>query len=229
MKKLLLLLPLLLSVVPNAYAESKQSVSILGDSYSTFEGFLEPGDNAVWYFEDKDYDRTDVRTVDQTWWHRFISENGYRLCMNNSYSGSTVCNRGYDGDDYTNRSFLTRCKNLGNPDILFIFGATNDSWAGVQIGDYKYSGQTKGDLYKFRPALCKMMRFITERYPNVDIYYILNDGLSDEIDESVKTVCGHYNVPVIELTGIDKINGHPSRLGMEQIAAQVKAAVKFAK
>ena len=103
------------------YAGDKQSVSILGDSYSTFEGYIEPESNITWYYEPVRDDRTDLRTVDQTWWHRFIKENGYKLCKNNSYSGSTVCNRGYEGDDYTDRSFLIRCKNLGNPDIIFIF------------------------------------------------------------------------------------------------------------
>ena len=64
---------------------------------------------------------------------------------------------------------------------------------------------------------------VTERYPNVEIYYIINDGLKDEIVESINTVCKHYNVPTIQLTGIDKINGHPSIKGMGQISDQLKA------
>ena len=67
------------------------------------------------------------------------------------------------------------------------------------------------------------MRMVTERYPNVEIYYIINDGLKDEIVESINTVCKHYNVPTIQLTGIDKINGHPSIKGMGQISDQLKA------
>lgn len=223
MKKIVSLLVFAVFAAMSLYAGDKQSVSILGDSYSTFEGYIEPESNITWYYEPVRDDRTDLRTVDQTWWHRFIKENGYKLCKNTSYSGSTVCNRGYEGDDYTDRSFLTRCKNLGNPDIILIFGATNDSWAGVPIGEYKYEGQTKGDLYTFRPALAKMMRMVTERYPNVEIYYIINDGLKDEIVESINTVCKHYNVPTIQLTGIDKINGHPSIKGMGQISDQLKA------
>ena len=223
MKKIIALCVLAASAAMSLSAGDKQSVSILGDSYSTFEGYIEPESNITWYYEPIRDDRTDLRTVDQTWWHRFIKDNGYKLCKNNSYSGSTVCNRGYDGDDYTDRSFLTRCKDLGNPDVIFIFGGTNDSWAGVPIGEYKYEGQGKGDLYTFRPAIAKMMRMITERYPNVDIYYIINDGLKDEIVESINTVCKHYNVPTIQLAGIDKINGHPSIKGMGQISDQIKA------
>jgi len=226
MKKLVSLFLFAASAVTTMLAEVAPSVSILGDSYSTFEGYIEPASNVTWYYEPVRDDRTDLRTVDQTWWHKFIKENGYKLCVNNSYSGSTVCNRGYDGEDYTDRSFLTRCKNLGNPDIIFIFGATNDCWAGVEMGEYKYENQGKGDLYKFRPALAKVMRSITERYPNVQIYYILNDCLSEQINESIDTICAHYKVPVIKLHDIDKINMHPSVKGMEQIALQLKHAVK---
>ena len=226
MKKLVFLLSLICSISFIGFAQVKPSVSILGDSYSTFEGYHEPATNTPWYYEPVRDDRTDLRTVDQTWWHRFIKDNGYKLCRNNSFSGSTVCNRGYDGEDSTASSFLTRCRDLGNPDVLFIFGGTNDCWAGVPMGDYKYEKQGKGDLYKFRPALAKMMNIITNRYPNVDIYFIINDVLSDEVVESINTVCAHYNVPTIQLHDIDKINMHPSVKGMEQIAEQLKQAVK---
>ena len=62
-----------------------------------------------------------------------------------------------------------------------------------------------------------------DRYLNVEIYFILNDGLQAEINESVKTICAHYQIPCVELNGIDKINGHPSVKGMNQICEQVEA------
>ena len=61
-----------------------------------------------------------------------------------------------------------------------------------------------------------------DRYPNVEIYFILNDGLQEEVNESVKTVCEHYQVPCIVLEGIDKSNGHPTVKGMKQICEQVE-------
>lgn len=73
-------------------AQSRKGVSILGDSYSTFENMVEPAGNALWYFKKPDPKLTDVNDVKQTWWHIFISENGYRLVQNNSFSGSTICN-----------------------------------------------------------------------------------------------------------------------------------------
>lgn len=203
----------------------KPSVSILGDSYSTYEGYIKPATNDMWYWAIDPDNRTDVHDVTQTWWWQFIKENGFRLEQNNSYSGSTISYKGYNQSNYQPRSFITRANNLGSPDILLIFGATNDSWANVEVGEYKWEGQTDMDLFTFRPAICKLMKDVTVRYPNVDIYYIINDGLRPEIVESVETVCEKYGVPAIRLKDIDKKNGHPSVKGMRQIADQLKEAI----
>ena len=145
--------------------------------------------------------------------------------MNDSYSGSTICNTGYNKEDYTDRSFITRMKRLGCPDVIFIFGATNDSWANSPIGDFKYSDWTKEDLYNFRPALSYLLSNMIDYYPNIKIYYILNDGLKEEINNSIKDICKHYEIPLIELNNIDKKNGHPSVVGMQQISEQLKSAL----
>ena len=211
-----------------AVAQSAKSISILGDSYSTFEGYLQPDTNAVWYWDNWDAKNTDVHRVRETWWHQFIKENGYRLCVNNSFSGATICYSGYKGadgklSDYSDRSFITRLKNLGNPDIILVFGGTNDSWAGSPIGDYKYESWTHEDLFSFRPAMACLLEKMSDYYPNVEIVFLLNDELKDEIDESVRTICTYYGVKWIEFENIDKINGHPSIKGMKQISEQLKA------
>ena len=208
-----------------AVAQTK-AVSILGDSYSTYEDFVTPAANELWYYAKNSEQKTDVKDVRQTWWHQLIKENGWRLAVNNSYSGATISYTGYDGNDYSPRSFNTRMDNLGQPDIIFIFGATNDSWAGSPIGDFKYEDIKKADLYEFRPALAHMLRWMTDRYVNTEIYFILNTELKDEINTSVKTICEHYGVPVITLTEVDKISGHPSVKGMRQIADQVNSFLK---
>ena len=208
-----------------ALAQSK-TVSILGDSYSTYEDFVTPATNELWYYAKNSEQKTDVKDVRQTWWHQLIKENGWRLAVNNSYSGATISYTGYDGNDYSPRSFNTRMDNLGQPDIIFIFGATNDSWAGSPIGDFKYEDIKKADLYEFRPALAHMLRWMTDRYVNTEIYFILNTELKDEINTSVKTICEYYGVPVITLTEVDKISGHPSVKGMRQIADQVNSFLK---
>lgn len=212
-------------------AQYRKSVSILGDSYSTFQGYLKPDTNAVWYWDNPEAQNTDVHQVCETWWHQFIKKNGYRLCVNNSFSGATISYSGYKRNnpehaDYSDRSFITRLKNLGCPDVIFVFGGTNDSWAGSPIGEYQYEGWTREDLFAFRPAMAKLLKDLIDFYPNVEIYFLLNDGLKEEINESVRTVCAHYGVPCIELEGIDKINGHPSVEGMKQICAQIELKIK---
>ena len=201
------------------------SISILGDSYSTFEGYVTPSTNEMWYYEQPG-NRTDVDDVTQTWWWQVADQGGYRLCVNNSYSGSTIGYRGYDGNDYSDRSFLTRMDHLGNPDIILIFGATNDSWAGEEVGQYKYGGWQKGDFYTFRPAMAFLLDHMKKRYPHVKIYFLLNSELRDDINESCHTICDHYGIPCITLHDIHKINGHPSVEGMKAIACQVLDVIK---
>ena len=193
MKKTFTIIIALLFGVGVGLAQTRKAVSILGDSYSTFENYLQPDTNAVWYFRIPK-NINDVVSVGQTWWYKFISENGYKLCVNNS----------------------------------FIFGGTNDSWAGAPIGEYKYENWTKEDLYTFRPAMAYMLDHMKYRYPNVEIYFILNCDLKSEINESVKNICNHYSIPYIELTDIDKQSGHPSIKGMQQINEQIKSFIEKA-
>lgn len=225
MKKTVLFL-LIVLVAGSVYSAKKiKSVSILGDSYSTFEGYLQPDTNNVWYFKIPKHD-TDVDTVSQTWWYKFIEDNKYKLCINNSYSGATICNTGYRKADYTHRSFITRMDNLGKPDIIFIFGGTNDDWAGAPIGEYQYTDYSKKDLYKFRPAMAYLLQFMRKHYRHAAIYFILNSELKDQTVESVRIICKYYKIDCIELHDIDKKGRHPSIKGMEQINEQIKQFIE---
>ena len=221
MKKIFFFLSLLTAIS----CANAQSVSILGDSYSTFEGYVQPSTNEIWYYEENG-NKTDVNDVTDTWWWQVVNEGGLHLCQNNSYSGSTIGYRGYDGNDYSARSFLSRMDDLGCPDIIFIFGATNDSWAGEPVGDYKYEGWTKADFYTFRPAMANMLNHMKRRYPNVHIYFLLNSELRDDITNSCIEICKHYQIPCIQLKDIHKINGHPSVKGMKSISQQILKRLK---
>lgn len=227
---LLALLTLVLLGGEAANAESpkrvaKPVVSILGDSYSTFRGYI-PEDNAFWYSTSPDRSRTDVDDVTQTWWWQLISEGGYILGKNESYSGATICFTGYRGEDYADRSFITRLPRLGSPDILLIFGGTNDSWARVPMGEFVYRNLTRGHYYEFRPALGKLLDEAKKRYPGTDIYFILNTELSDDVNDAVRKECELFKVNLIELKDIDKKAGHPTKLGMTQIKTQVLQALQ---
>lgn len=225
MKRLLILLSMTLCI-GICHAQPKETVAILGDSYSTYEGYLTPSTNEIWYFQPWRDKRTDVNDVKQTWWWQVIDRGGYKLGVNNSYSGSTICNTGYNDEDYTARSFITRLTNLGSPDIIFVFGGTNDSWAGVPIGEYKYENIKRADLFTFRPAMAFLLQGLINHYPGSSIYVIVNDGLSEEVTSSMITICDEYHIKHIELKNIDKIGGHPSIKGMEQISRQILDFVK---
>ena len=87
-----------------------KNVLIFGDSYSTFEGYIPKG-FAVYYSESGSGE-TDVRNVKETWWHRLISETNSDLIQNNSWSGSTICYTGYNGDCSETSSFICRLNKL---------------------------------------------------------------------------------------------------------------------
>lgn len=224
MKKLLFLVFFVVALAAGAVSP-RTGVSILGDSYSTFQGHMSPDTNLVWYYSKPKLEQTDVTDVKQTWWQQLIREKGWRLVTNNSYSGATICNRGYDGKDYTDRSFLTRAKTLGSPDVILIFGGTNDSWAGVEVGEYETPEGKKPDYYTLRPALDRMLRIMKDCYPGTEIYFIVNSELRPEVTESILTLCGRHGVKTVSLSDIDKMAGHPTVKGMTQIAEQVGAAI----
>ena len=191
-------------------AQSKLGISILGDSYSTFKGYVLPDSNYVWYPQEK-AENNDVQDVRQLWWHQLIREHGYRLCQNNSFSGATICHTGYNSEDYSDRSYCTRLWYLGSPS---------------PIGDFQYSNWNRHDLFKFRPAMAYVLANLQNRYPGTEVYVIINDILSEDVTASMKIICDHYHVPYIQLHDIDKQWGHPSQKGMRQIAEQVAEAIK---
>ena len=223
MKRTFFLFAVLLSLT--TMAQQRLRISILGDSYSTYQNYIPEG-NAIWYFEPMDAKNTDVSDVRQTWWWQVVKNGGYLLEKNESYSGATICYTGYNDEDYSERSFITRLPRVGSPDILLIFGNTNDCWCGAKMGEYVYSGWKRADLYTYRPALAKLLNDALSRYPKVRIYFIMNTDLRKDIVESTMTICKYYGIPVIELKDIEKKSGHPNQKGMKAISEQVLKAIK---
>ena len=227
MKKILLLATAVLLVVS---CHVPKTFVILGDSYSTFKGHIPEG-NAVWY-TDAGRPGNDVTAVEQTWWYQFAEHTGLQLLDNNSYSGSTVCNTGYNGEDYSDRSFITRMPQTlqYKPDLVLIFGGTNDSWSGAPVGELQFSGWTAEDLYKALPAYCYMLDFYKKNAPRTRVVCIMNDGLKPEITSGMVAACEHYDVDYVMLEGIDKGDGHPTIKGMTQICGALESYIqKFQK
>lgn len=200
---------------------AQKKVSVLGDSYSTFEG-ANPAGQAPFYPNNAN----DLKDVNLTWWNLYIKAMGYQLEKNDSWGGTTVCNTGYGHRDVSSSSFTARMDRLGNPDIIFVFGGTNDAWANAPIGEYKYKNWTKEDMMTYRPALACLLKGLKKQYPKAKIYNILNSELKEEINESTRTICKKFKVQLIELHDIEKQNGHPSIKGMQAICDQLLEAIK---
>lgn len=214
-----------ISLLAASCGVQRQTVAILGDSYSTFEDYV-PDGYAIWYDHNPKAEN-DVCSVSQTWWYELFSNKPYTLLVNNSYSGSTVCNTGYGGEDYSDRSFITRVPLLlshpsGKPDVLLIFGGTNDSWANAPVGELQYADWNPKDLYSALPAYCYMLSYLHTNAPDTRVVNIINSELKPEITEGIKAAAQHYGMEYIQLEDIDKGWGHPTIKGMAQIRAAVE-------
>lgn len=228
MKRILILFTLILAfpfVETAAQQKEFKTVAILGDSYSTFEGYIPEG-NACWYFT-RPQGENDVISVEQTWWHQFCEKGGYELLINDSYSGSTICNTGYDGADYSDRAFIRRMSNVtaSDPDLILVFGGTNDSWANVPVGELQYDKWSSKDLYSCLPACCKMLDYFKNAAPKSEVIFIINSELKYEIVAGIMEACGHYGAHSLLLKDIEKKWNHPSIKGMTAISNQLSAYI----
>jgi len=210
------------------------NILILGDSYSTFTGYVPQG-YAVYYTPGKPayqkdvIDDNDVTCVEETWWYNFSRENG-NLALNCSWSGSTICNTGWSGRNDSGNTFIGRLDKLiadgffseNKIDTLLIFGGTNDSWSDAPIGERMYSGWTKEDLYSALPAFGYLLDTCVNRLSGVKVYCIINTELKEELSSEYIKACKKYSVDYIELCDIEKFSGHPTVRGMKQIRTQIE-------
>ena len=201
--------------------------SVLGDSYSAFEGYVDPETNDPW----SSYPEIGVTSVEMMWWHQVSIQTGWALEKNNSFSGALICNYdGFDGGNYyTRHSFIRRMDNLGNPDVIFILGGTNDVYRDAPFGDYVDVDWTEEQLCSYRPALAYMFSNLKRLYPNARLYFLLETdpcpgGISEvtrqNLIESSHRIANLYDVECIDLD-IHKNLWHPDAKGQDDIARQV--------
>ncbi len=206
---------------------SSKNVFILGDSYSTYEGFI-PEDYDS-YYGDKQTNQPVIGGVEKTWWKRLEDKKIINIVSNDSFSGSTICNTVRETLT-TDTSFINRIDRYisdgyfskNKIDTLFVFGGTNDSWIDAPIGELKYSNWFDDDLKCVLPAFCYLLQRLKETDKNLRVIVLINDCLKAEIAENLVVACKSYDAEHIELKDINKENGHPTRLGMEQISNQVE-------
>ena len=203
-------------------------IMIFGDSYSTYEGHI-PSGYAVYY---SGHRKTlpDVFDVKNTWWRRILDATDSTLVQNNSWSGSTIGYTGYNNSDCSHSSsFIYRFEKLlkedffksNKIDTLFVFGGTNDSWSNAPLGKLKYDEIEDNDLFCVLPAISYFANRLKEELSETRIIFIGNCNIKNEITNAMRSVCEHYGLDYVELSEIDKLNGHPTELGMEQICNQI--------
>lgn len=200
------------------------SFGILGDSYSTFQNYIPEGYSC--YYPNEKVD--DVLQVEHTWWHRLIQRNGMKLLVNNSYSGATVCTNTREGQPFSS-AFTERVKLAFSGDVeldyIFLFGCTNDSWLARTIGQPKFEGWTEADLRQVLPAYSFVLDYLTKHNPRSKIVAVLNTELHPDIHAGMLEAAEHYGATAVVLENIEKQCGHPSALGMDQIARQIEAVL----
>ena len=202
----------------------KKNIFIMGDSYSTYKGYNpeEYGSN----YSDERKEEPVVKGVEKTWWRILANENNLNIVLNDSFSGSTICNTVRETlsiessfisriDKYTADNFFDENK----IDTMFIFGGTNDSWIDAPIGNLKYSDWTDDELKCALPAFCYLIEKAKKAVQ--DIIVIINTDLKEEITNGFREACEKNKVKYLYLKEIDKENGHPTELGMKQISKQV--------
>ena len=194
-------------------------------NYSTYNGYIPNGYH--FYYWDGRKEKPVINGVDRTWWRIFSADTNSNIVLNDSFSGSTICNTVREShsvessfisriDKYISEGFFAENK----IDTIIIFGGTNDSWINAPIGNNKYCDRTNEDLKSVLPAFC----YLIEKAKTVvnDITVIINTGLKPEIVAGFIEACEKYGARYLALKDIEKENGHPTENGMKQISDQVK-------
>lgn len=202
----------------------KNNIFIMGDSYSTYKGYIPEGYH--FYYSDERTANPIVKGVEKTWWNILANENNLNIILNDSFSGSTICNTVRETLTVES-SFISRIDKYiaekvfdeNKINTMFIFGGTNDSWIGAPVGSCKYSDWTDDELKCVLPAFCYLISRAKEVVE--DVIVIINTDLKQEITSGFIEACEKNEIKYLCLNEIDKECGHPTELGMKQISTQV--------
>ena len=207
--------------------------SVLGDSVSTYRGITTDDPNTF-------YNRTmcgkgGFRDVGDTWWMRTISALGGVFERDNAYAGSCVAD-GYGLG--RGMCSLRRTEDLGQPDVILIFGGANDLGFGVSPE-------------AFREAYGLMLARLRERYPAAAVFcgtlingrkvladepYFMGKEPGKELEpfsSIIRECAAAAGASVVDMAAsgleYDAIDGcHPTAGGMAQLAALWIGALRSA-
>lgn len=226
-------------------------MSILGDSISTLKGYI-PETNRTRYVQNESEAINGLiyMNFEETWWGNLIEDLNMNLGINDSWAGSRITNTsatntGDIGPDRTISS-MKRIENLGNngiPDVIFLFGGTNDIGNNVDVGIFnsEIALDTISTIYSdFANAYAITIKRIQYLYPNTDIIVLLPMYTSsyytsedlNKYNNVIKEICNCYDLKYIDLTECGITTGnlstylvdgiHPNAMGMQLMKNYIK-------
>ena len=227
-------------------------ISVLGDSISTFAGYIPVADGFNLAHRARYPQDNLLMDVNETWWMQVLDILDAKLGINDSWAGSRVANNmvGNSGDygEKAAMASVTRIQNLGangTPDVILFYGGTNDIAHTLPMGSFSPENAPTGanltatkwnsaaDAYV--AAILRMRYF----YPNAQILAMLptytvghySDAKLEAFNALLASICEHYNVAYIDLrdcgiTTADLPDGiHPDSTGMDYITEAVVGAL----
>ena len=150
--------------------EERKTISIVGDSISTFKGAIPEG-----YYDFFPENGT-VGSIKETWWRQAFEELNLELCVNASSSGATCA-----GDSTSAENPQVGCDEFrtggladaeGNaPDIILVYMGTNDLLESIPMGSNDGTTQVSdGVIANFSDAYTLMLDKLRIKYPQAKIY-----------------------------------------------------------
>lgn len=199
------------------HAESGMKLSILGDSISTFEGWIPEG-NSDFYPQNGA-----VQDVSQTWWKIVLDEAGLTLCANGSSSGSACFGYSQEEDPMFGCSDYRIAQLAGAdgsvPDIIIVYMGTNDVLMSASVGDNDgLRTVEEGMVGSFSDGYTMILDKLERQYPDAQIYcctllpmgdwgtdqpfvpFVNGQNLtSKEYADQIRTIAQNRGIPVIDL------------------------------
>ena len=195
---------------------SGKKVSIIGDSISTYSGYIYSGYDS--YYPSNGIPSVD--SVEKTWWWQYIERTGMTLEVNASYSGSCASN--VRGSPYP--TLADRCSTsiLGNPDVIIIALGTNDSSQSAPFGEYDYTtAYAQLSEANFITAYIKGIKKLKSIYPSAKIICVAL-AMKFQYSFAIKKIATDLDC-YFAYTGnyAFAVGLHPASNGMSQITDNV--------
>ena len=233
---------------PNLVNYKGKVISILGDSISTFAGYIPTADGFNLEHLAR-YPQDNLLTdVNETWWMQVVKGLDAKLGINDSWRGATVSGgapvtSGTTGENAA-MSNLQRIKNLGAngyPDVILFYGGTNDLAHVSKVGSFDSdTAPTAVDLTTAKwdnlaDGYVHTLLRLKHYYPDTQIIALLPTYTASYYSNAklaqgntvLTAICEHYDVAYTDLRdcGIsvkDLPDGiHPDAAGMDYISNTV--------